>query len=180
MFIEIPTDPEGRLRVVGRNTGRVYYEHGDSSKDNSGIKRGTLPKRRESTRRLFGIIGLGGLTTVLLLGEYVSNEVFVVGIAAFGTGIIAEVTDHDYPVLILPGQMYLRAPEHVLQRAARASGATVSLQNPLRPLPAIPKYTLGLSPMRRGEPLRSPRSGFEARSCLYGAAGCGGSVRTVR
>ena len=65
-------------------------------------------------------------------------------------GAVSLSVNDYYPVLILPGPMYLSAPEHVLQRAARASGATVSLQSPLRPLPALPKYTLGISPMRRG------------------------------
>lgn len=65
-------------------------------------------------------------------------------------GAVSLSVNDYYPVLILPGPMYLSAPEHVLQRAARSSGTTVSLQNPLRPLPALPKYTLGISPMRRG------------------------------
>lgn len=158
VLIEIPSDPAGRLRVLDKNSGRVYF----ASKDDSAIRRGSFPKPGlsgwQSAGLGFSVAGAFALVLSQIMSddedyEYIEategEDALLVGLIFMGAGLVMVQFDDYYPVLILPGPMYLRAPEHVLQRAARASGTTVSLRNPLRPLPALPKYTLGISPMRR-------------------------------
>ena len=159
VLIEIPSDPEGRLRVLDKNSGRVYFEHGKPSKAGSVLRRGSFPKPGFSVWQNIGVCTLGAGIGMAYAGyiirdeeehEKASHYAFMAGSGLIIASGWMFAADDYYPVLILPGPMYLRAPEHVLQRTARASGTTVSLQNPFRPLPALPKYTLGISPTRRG------------------------------